>query len=144
MKRFATACMLCLMVALWTPAIGPAQETAAEPPAESPAESNVQEIRLTIKKYEYQPNVIHVKEGERVRLILTALDRKHGFELKEWKIKTEMEKGEEAVVEFVASRSGEFEFKCSVFCGFGHGRVKGKLIVEPADTLALAHISHQP
>ena len=126
MKRFA---IVCLLVALGAPAIEPAQETAAEPPAES----NVREIRVTVKKYEYAPNVIHVKEGERVRLILTALDRKHGFELKEWKIKTEVEKGEEAAVEFVASRSGEFEFKCSVFCGFGHGRVKGKLIVEPAD-----------
>ena len=102
---------------------GAAQETAAEPP--------VHEIRLTVKKYEYQPNVIHVKEGERVRLILTALDRKLGFELKEWKIKTEVEKGEETAVELVASRSGEFEFKCSVFCGFGHGRVKGMLVVEP-------------
>ena len=124
MKRFA---MVCLLVALSTPALGPAQETAAEPP--------VHEIRLTVKKYEYQPNVIQVQEGERVRLILTALDRKHGFELKEWKIKTEVEKGEEATVEFTASRSGEFEFKCSVFCGLGHGRVKGKLIVEPADSL---------
>lgn len=124
MKRFT---MVCLMIAFWMPASGPAQETAAEPP--------VHEIRLTVKKYEYQPNEIHVKEGERVRLILTALDRKHGFELKEWKIKTEVEKGEEAAVEFVASRSGEFEFKCSVFCGLGHGRVKGKLIVEPADSL---------
>jgi len=124
MKRFA---MVCLFVALWTPAIGPAQETAAEPP--------IHEIRLTVKKYEYEPNVIHVKEGERVRLILTALDRKHGFELKEWKIKTEVEKDKEAAVEWVASRSGEFEFKCSVFCGLGHGRVKGKLIVEPADSL---------
>ena len=135
MKRFATAYMVCLLVAFWTPASGPAQE----PPAESP----VHEIRMTVKKYEYQPNEIHVKEGERVRVILTALDRKHGFELKEFKIKTEVEKGEEVAVEFVASRSGEFEFKCSVFCGFGHGHVKGKLIVEPADTLALAHISHQ-
>jgi len=120
--------MVCLLAVIWGPAIGAAQE-AAEPPVES----NVHEIRMTVKKYEYQPNVIHVKEGERVRLILTALDRKHGFELKEWKIKTEVEKGQEATVEFVASRAGEFEFKCSVFCGFGHGRVKGKLIVEPAD-----------
>ena len=121
MKRSA---MVCLLVALCAPAIGPAQESAADLPPH--------EIRITVKKYEYQPNVIHVKEGERVRLILTALDRKHGFELKEWKIKTEVEKGQEAVVEFLASRAGEFEFKCSVFCGLGHWGVKGKLIVEPA------------
>ena len=63
-----------------------------------------------------------------------ALDRKHGFEMKDLRIKTELEMGKETVVEFVAPRTGEFQFKCSVFCGLGHGRVKGELIVEPTST----------
>jgi hypothetical protein len=37
------------------------------------------EIRMTAKKYEYDPAVITVKEGEHVRLIITALDHDHGF-----------------------------------------------------------------
>ena len=92
------------------------------------------EIRMTVKKYEYQPNEIRVKQGERVRLLLTALDRKHGFQIKELGIKTDVEKDKETVVEFVALQAGEFQFKCSVFCGLGHWRVKGTLIVEPASS----------
>ncbi|MBI4460985.1 MAG: cupredoxin domain-containing protein [Acidobacteria bacterium] len=92
------------------------------------------EIRMTVKKYEYQPHEIRVKQGERVRLLLTALDRKHGFQIKELGIKTDVEKDKETVVEFVAPQAGEFQFKCSVFCGLGHRRVKGTLIVEPASS----------
>ena len=101
---------------------------AQQPPSAPP----VHEIRMTAKKYEYAPNEIHVKQGERVRLLLTALDRKHGFEIKDLGIKTELEKGKETAVEFVAERAGEFPFNCSSFCGFGHRRMKGKLVVEAA------------
>ena len=87
---------------------------------------------MTAKKYEYSPNEIRVKQGERVRLLLTALDRKHGFEIKDLAIKTELPEGKETAVEFVADRVGEFPFNCSSYCGFGHRRMKGKLIVEPA------------
>ena len=89
------------------------------------------EIKMTVKKYEYSPKEIHVKQGEKVRLLITALDRKHGIELKEFNVKSELEEKKETAVEFVASRAGTFEFKCSVFCGMGHGGLKGKLIVDP-------------
>ncbi|MFQ5696188.1 MAG: cupredoxin domain-containing protein [Terriglobia bacterium] len=92
----------------------------------------VREIHMTAKKYEFNPKEIRVKQGERVRLVLTALDRKHGFKIKEFGIKRTIKKGEETVVEFVAERAGTFQFKCAVWCGWRHGRMRGKLIVEPA------------
>ncbi|MFQ5776919.1 MAG: cupredoxin domain-containing protein [Terriglobia bacterium] len=101
-----------------------AQESAPEPP--------VREIRMTAKKYKYTPKEIRLRQGERVRLIIKALDRKHGFEIKDLGIKTVLEKGKETVVEFVAARAGKFKFKCTVRCGWGHFRMKGKLIVKPA------------
>jgi cytochrome c oxidase subunit II len=99
----------------------------------SMAQSEVHEIRMTAKKYEYSPVEIHVKQGEKVRLLITATDRKHGFEIKELGIKTDLEKGQETPVEFVADKAGTFEFHCSNFCGLGHGRMKGRLIVEAAE-----------
>lgn len=113
--------VLCLSLVL-------ASALAAQQPAEAPAG---REIRMTAKKYEYNPGEIHVKQGERVRLLITALDRKHGFQLEELGIKTELEKGKETVVEFTAARAGTFEFRCSVRCGWGHRRMKGQLVVEP-------------
>ena len=97
--------------------------------AQEPA---VHEVRITAEKYKYTPAEIRVQAGEKVRLVLTALDRKHGFAIKVLGIKVEVEKGKETVVEITAPASGEIEFKCSVFCGLGHRKMKGKLVVEPA------------
>jgi cytochrome c oxidase subunit 2 len=96
-------------------------------------EPPMREIRMTAKKYEFSPSEIHVKSGERIRLVITALDRKHGFELKAVEIKTELVKGKETVVEFVAPKAGQYLFNCSVFCGFGHRGMKGWLVVEPCE-----------
>ena len=96
------------------------------------AQSEVHEIKMTAKKYEFSPAEIRVKQGEKVRLLITATDRDHGFEIKPLGIKMDLKKGQETAVEFEATKSGEMEFHCANFCGMGHGKMKGKLIVEPA------------
>lgn len=88
------------------------------------------EINITAKKYEFTPNVITVKKGEPVKLVITATDRDHGFKLAAFKINQHLKKGEPATIEFTADKAGEFPFQCSVICGMGHHRMKGKLIVE--------------
>src|SRR5579859_2268084 len=87
------------------------------------------EIQMTAKKYEFNPTVITVKKGEHVKLVITATDRDHGFKLDAFKINEHLTKGEPATVEFTADKAGEFPFQCSVICGLGHRRMKGKLIV---------------
>jgi plastocyanin len=107
-------------------------------------------IEMTAKKYEFLPSVVRVKAGTKVLLKITAIDREHGFKINAipegsgsggapglefawpeprdgWKL----DKGQETTVEFVAKRTGSYEFKCSLVCGFGHGQMKGQLIVEP-------------
>jgi cytochrome c oxidase subunit 2 len=94
----------------------------------------VHEIKMTAKKYEFNPGEIRVKQGERVRLLITATDRKHGFQIEALGIKTELLEGKETAVEFTADKPGTYEFKCSVRCGWRHGSMKGRLNVEPAAT----------
>jgi cytochrome c oxidase subunit II len=98
-----------------------------------PQETAVREFKMTAKKYEFDPAVITVKQGDKVRLIITALDRKHGFELKEYGINQVLRKDDPTTIEFAASKPGTFVFRCSVFCGWGHRKMKGKLIVEKAN-----------
>jgi cytochrome c oxidase subunit 2 len=91
---------------------------------------DVNEIKVTAKKYEFNPSVIKVKHGDHVRLVLMALDRDHGFKLQAFHIDQELRKGEPATVEFTADKAGTFPFECSKFCGLGHKRMKGQLVVE--------------
>jgi len=36
---------------------------------------------MTAKKYEFCPNIIRVKKGDHVRLVIMALDGAHGFKI---------------------------------------------------------------
>jgi cytochrome c oxidase subunit II len=102
----------------------------AQVEARGGAAPEVREFKMTAQKFKFEPNVITVKQGDHVRLIITALDRDHGFELKAYGINQKLNKGDPATIEFTASKRGTFTFRCSVFCGLGHRRMKGKLIVE--------------
>lgn len=88
------------------------------------------EIRMTARKYEFSPNVIKAKRGDHVRLVITALDRSHGFKLEAFHIDQKLPKGEPIMVEFTADQAGTFPFQCSNFCGLGHQKMKGQLTVE--------------
>ena len=94
--------------------------------------SSVKEIEMTARRWEFEPSVITVKEGERLRLIIKSrdLDVTHGFSISAFNINRNLEPGKEEIIEFVANKKGSFTFACSVFCGSGHGSMKGKLIVE--------------
>jgi cytochrome c oxidase subunit 2 len=110
--------------------VGLALRAIAQEPAAPSAAGDVREIQMTAKKYEFNPNLITVKKGEHVKLVITALDRDHGFKLEAFGINQKLKKGDPTTIEFTADKAGAFKFQCSEFCGFGHGRMKGKLVVE--------------
>ena len=88
------------------------------------------EIKMTAKKYEFDPKEIRVKKGDHVKLVITAIDHDHGFKLEAFQIDQLLKKGEATTVEFTADKTGTFPFECSHFCGLGHKKMKGELIVE--------------
>jgi cytochrome c oxidase subunit 2 len=92
--------------------------------------SHAVEIKMTAKKYEFSPDTVRVKQGDHVKLVITALDREHGIKINAFQINQKLPKGEAVTVDFIADRAGTFPFQCSDFCGLGHGKMKGELIVE--------------
>ena len=88
-------------------------------------------INMTAKSFQFDPQVITVNQGEHVRLIITALNRDHGIQIKGYGINQRLKKGVPTTIEFTADKAGTFPFRCSVFCGLGHRRMKGVLIVKP-------------
>ena len=90
----------------------------------------VHEIQVTLRRYEFTPGSLHVKKGERVRLVMAAVDHDHGFKLDEFDVNQKVQKGTTVVVEFTADKVGTFQFRCSSVCGLGHRGMKGTLVVE--------------
>ena len=87
-------------------------------------------IEITCQKSFYKPDVIRVKKGEPLTLIVTATDVTHGFAIDEFNIAEEVTPGRPAKIEFTPDRAGEFYFYCVVRCSKKHKLMKGKLIVE--------------
>jgi cytochrome c oxidase subunit II len=94
--------------------------------------TQARKIAVTAKKFEFDVPRIEVKAGETVELTLNSVDTKHGFECKDLAIKkVTFEPDKPATVTFTATKPGTYEYKCADFCGRGHGKMKGQIIVTP-------------
>jgi heme/copper-type cytochrome/quinol oxidase subunit 2 len=87
-------------------------------------------IDVTASRFEFEPATISVAQGDRVRLRLHSADRSHAFAIEAFRVAALIPRGGETIsVEFAADRVGTFAFTCSEYCGTGHSRMKGSLIV---------------
>jgi cytochrome c oxidase subunit 2 len=105
-------------------------EQIEEPEAVEETTQQVKEFNLIARKWSFEPSVISVKQGDRVKLIITSVDVTHGLALPEFNINTVLAPNTAVEVEFVADKKGTFTFFCSVPCGAGHSNMNGRLIVE--------------
>jgi heme/copper-type cytochrome/quinol oxidase subunit 2 len=91
---------------------------------------DVKNIDVTASRFQFDPATITVAQGDRVRLRLHSADRTHAFAIKAFRVKALIPTAGEAVtVEFVADQAGSFDFTCAEYCGAGHARMKGRLVV---------------
>ncbi|MBI5728545.1 MAG: cupredoxin domain-containing protein, partial [Candidatus Magasanikbacteria bacterium] len=65
-----------------------------------------------------------------VKIKITSVDVTHGFALRDFNVASTIEAGKTTEVQFVADKTGTFTFFCNVFCGEGHGGMRGTLIVK--------------
>ncbi len=87
-------------------------------------DNGIREISVNAFRFEYDPDTIYIKKGEAVRIEINNLDMVHGISIPDMDIR-----GYNSV-EFTAEKEGEFDWYCYNPCGEGHGRMRGKIIVE--------------
>jgi plastocyanin len=102
-------------------------------------------IEIDVVTSEFRPNIIRVKQGQVVKLVLRGVDdgvlpqitglkefSGHGFQIlgpyDVWV--TGLRAGVVKEVIFKATYPGEFDIECTVFCSPDHYLMRGKLIVE--------------
>lgn len=80
-------------------------------------------IEIEAGSFYYKPNVIEVKKGEKVKIIMKSVDMMHDFIIDELGVKMSIVKsGSVGEIDFTADMVGEFEFYCSV----GQHRANGQ------------------
>jgi len=83
-------------------------------------------------RYGFAPDPLVVKAGERIRLKMTSLDVAHGAAIPAIGFSTVVPADGTAEAEFDAPfQPGEYSIYCTVYCGPGHGDMKGTLLVLP-------------
>ena len=98
--------------------------------AVSSAADATQRFEVTASRYKFDPARIEAQQGNVVELALRSADTDHGIAIKAYAVKVAIPKGGETVgVSFVATRVGTFPIECSEYCGSGHKRMKGELVV---------------
>ena len=102
---------------------------------------------ITARKYGYDPPILHVNRGDRVRIKLVAKDVTHGFYLEGYDLDAKVRPENDSFwvrrpsqgetykeveeITLVADRSGKFRYRCSTTCGYMHPFMQGELIVSP-------------
>ena len=86
-------------------------------------------IHITAKKFEFSPDSITLKKGEPVVFEISSEDRKHGFSLRAFGIRSDVLPGKVSRIRFTPDKTGKFTFSCDVFCGEGHEEMTGTVVV---------------
>jgi len=84
---------------------------------------NVRIIQVNATSFEYSPNVITVKKGDPVKIIINDVDKTHGIAVPDLGVNGI------GSVEFTPDKIGTFSFRCPTYCGSGHREMTGTLIV---------------
>jgi cytochrome c oxidase subunit 2 len=74
--------------------------------------------------------ILKLRRGETYRLHLSSTDLQHGFSLQPLNMNFQVLPGYDHVLTLTPTSSGEFTIVCNEFCGIGHDRMIGRIIVE--------------
>lgn len=97
------------------------------PGAAAPTERT---LHLDAAQFAFAPGRVHVNQGDRVVIDLTASDVVHGFYLDGYGLERRIEPGVAQQVVFTADKPGKFRYRCAVSCGPLHPFMIGELVVE--------------
>lgn len=103
-----------------------------EKPDEGNVTDGVRVFNISVKEWDFEPSVIKVYPGDRVRFVISSKDVWHGFAINELNVNltipSEKTVSQEVTIPTDAA-DRVFTSYCSVFCGLGHPYLKGKVIV---------------
>ncbi len=120
----------CVVVLLFLSACGSSKQFDAIPSDIDRQNVPKDTVEMTAESYKFMPDVIRVKSGTLVTLVIKAIDGTHGFQLSAFGIDERLDENETKTIDFYVSKKGEYGFRCSHFCGLGHLGMTGKVIVE--------------
>lgn len=79
----------------------------------------------------YAVNDLHVPTNRPVMIQLRSMDVQHSFFLPQLRVKQDAVPGQVIDVWFEVTRGGHYQLTCAELCGWGHYKMKARLVAEP-------------
>jgi cytochrome c oxidase subunit 2 len=86
-------------------------------------------IRLTARRFVYEPAEVTLKVGERVVVEINSLDFVHGMNIPDLGKRLDLVPGRITKLELQPTKAGVIDFVCDNFCGDGHEEMHGRFVV---------------
>ena len=98
-----------------------------------PLSGNANGVRIAVRanKFSFTPNELRIRRGQPITLMLSTEDFVHGFSVPDFDIRIDLVPGKTVELTFTPNRAGTFVLLCDNFCGDGHDKMAGMLIVTP-------------
>ena len=80
--------------------------------AKAVAPGQIKRFHVTAQEGNIAPNTLRVKKGDTVRITFVSRDKSYAIRFDDFNIKDKVSREKPAVVEFVATQAGTFEFRC--------------------------------
>jgi protein-disulfide isomerase len=87
-------------------------------------------IKMTAELWKFTPNVVRVKQGEKVTLEVTGVSGTHGLSIPALGINETVIQGNTVRIDLPTDKVGTYDFLCSIQCGSGHSDMTGQIVIE--------------
>ena len=86
-------------------------------------------VTVDARKFEFSPKEFRAKKGQPVIFVLSSPDFVHGFSIPDFNARIDIVPGRTVELTLTPDRTGKFPVLCDNFCGEGHEKMTGYLVV---------------
>lgn len=94
------------------------------------AQAPATRIAVDVRKFAFAPAEIRVKKGQVVTFVLSTTDFVHGFAIPDFNARVDVIPGKATELTIKPDKGGKFHLLCDNFCGEGHDKMSGFLVVD--------------
>lgn len=86
-------------------------------------------VEIVARRFSFEPPQVALKAGERVQVVVQAVDFVHGMNIPDLGKRYDLVPGQPTRFELQPAAPGTIEFLCDNFCGEGHEKMHGRFVI---------------
>ena len=87
------------------------------------------DVYMLGRQWQWYP-ILELQKGQTYRMHLSSADIQHGWSLQPLNLNFQVLPGQDYILTFTPTTSGEVRLLCNEYCGIGHHLMTGKLVVK--------------